>query len=79
MHRAKRGAGRGLRYTRFEDSKQPWQDSRVQPGQDAGQARFADKFAEWPDGESGKQVCQGFLQWGREKSRVARILVKYAP
>src|SRR6266545_2131707 len=66
-------------YTRFEDSKQPWQDSRVQPGQDAGQARFADKFAEWPDGESGKQVCQGFLQWGREKSRVARILVKYAP
>ena len=66
-------------YTRFEDSKQSWQDSRVQPGQDAGQARFADKFAEWPDGDTGKQVCQGFLQWSREKSRVARILVKYAP
>jgi hypothetical protein len=66
-------------YTRFEDSRQPWQDSRVQAGQDAGQARFADKFAEWPDGDAGKQVCQGFLQWNREKSRVARILVKYTP
>jgi len=66
-------------YARFEDSKQSWQESRVQAGQDAGQARFADKFTEWPDGDAGKQVCQGFLQWSREKSRVARILVKYAP
>src|SRR6266571_1348886 len=66
-------------YARFEDSKQSWQESRVQAGQDAGQARFADKFTEWPDGDAGKQVCQGFLQWNRERSRVARILVKYAP
>jgi hypothetical protein len=66
-------------YTRFDDSKQSWQDSRVEAGQDAGQARFAEKFAEWPDSDSGKQVCQGFLQWNREKSRVARILVKYTP
>ena len=25
-----------------------------------------------------KQVCQGFVSWNREKSRLARILVKYA-
>src|SRR5688572_25606074 len=66
-----------LLYTRLEDSKQPWADARVQPGQDAGQARFVDKVFEQPDGEAGKQVCQAFVQWSTEKSRLARILVKY--
>jgi len=65
-------------YVRAEDSKQPWQEARVQAGQDAGQARFAEKFTERPDGEAAKQVCQGFANWSGEKSRVARILVKYA-
>jgi hypothetical protein len=64
-------------YIGFENSKQPWQDSRVQPGQEAGQARFAEKFTERPDGDA-KQVCQGFANWSGEKTRVARILVKYA-
>ena len=66
-----------LLYTRFEDSQQPWPDSRVQGGQDAGQARFVDKFIERPEGEAGKQVCQGFAHWSGEKSRLARIVVKY--
>ena len=65
-------------YVRAEDSKQPWQEARVQGGQDAGQARFAEKFTERPDGDA-KQVCQGFANWSGEKSRIARILVKYAP
>ena len=65
-------------YIGFENSKQPWQDSRVQPGQEAGQARFADKFSERPEGDAAKQVCQGFSNWSSEKSRLARILVKYA-
>jgi hypothetical protein len=65
-------------YVRAEDSKQPWQEARVQAGQDAGQARFAEKFTERPDGDGAKQVCQGFANWGSEKSRLARILVKYA-
>ncbi|HYS51382.1 MAG TPA: hypothetical protein VEM33_05855 [Burkholderiales bacterium] len=65
-------------YVRAEDSKQPWQEARVQAGQDAGQARFAEKFTERPDGDA-KQVCQKFANWGSEKSRIARILVKYAP
>jgi hypothetical protein len=64
-------------YIAPENSKQPWQDSRVQPGQEAGQARFADKFSERPDGDA-KQVCQRFANWSGEKSRIARILVKYA-
>jgi len=66
-----------LLYTRFEDSQAPWADARVQAGQDAGQARFVDKTLERPDGDGVKQVCQAFVNWNREKSRLARILVKY--
>jgi len=67
-----------LLYTRFEDSQAPWADARVQAGQDAGQARFMDKTLERPDGDGAKQVCQAFVNWNRDKSRLARILVKYA-
>ena len=65
-------------YARFEDSRQSWVDSRVQAGQDAGEARFSEKSFERPDDAGAKQVCQGFVSWNREKSRLARILVKYA-
>ena len=65
-------------YTRFEDSRQGWGDSKVQAGQDAGEARFSEKSFERPDDAGAKQVCQGFVSWNREKSRLARILVKYA-
>jgi hypothetical protein len=64
-------------YTRPEDSKQPWQDSRVQPGQDAGQARFTEKSFERPDDGGARQLCQGFADWNSEKPRLARIVVKY--
>ena len=64
-------------YIAFENSKQPWQESRVQPGQEVAEARFAEKFSERPDGDA-KQVCQRFANWSGEKSRIARILVKYA-
>jgi hypothetical protein len=67
-----------LLYTRFEDTQQPWADSRVQPGQDAGGARFVEKAFERPDGDVAKQVCQGFVNWSGEKARLARILVRYA-
>ncbi len=64
-------------YVRAANSKQPWEEARVQAGQDAEQARFAEKFTERHDGDA-KQVCQGFANWSGEKSRIARILVKYA-
>lgn len=66
-------------YTRVEDSQQPWADSRVQAGQDAGKAKFVDKSFERPDGDAAKQVCQGFVNWSGEKARLARILVMYTP
>ncbi len=65
-------------YTKPENSQQSWQDSRVQPGQDAGQARFAEKSFERPDGDGARQICQGFANWSGENSRAARIVVKYA-
>ncbi|HEX9672065.1 MAG TPA: hypothetical protein VGA12_01365 [Burkholderiales bacterium] len=68
-----------LLYTRLEDSQQSWEESRVQAGQDAGMAKFVEKFFERPDGDAAKQVCQGFVNWNGEKARVARILVKYSP
>jgi len=64
-------------YIRSDDPKQPWSEARVQPGQDAGQARFAEKFSERPE-EGAKQVCQGFANWSHERTRIARIVVKYA-
>lgn len=67
-----------LLYTRFEESQQPWAESRVQAGQDAGQAKFVEKFFERPDGDAARQVCQRFVNWSGEKTRLARILVKYA-
>lgn len=66
-----------LLYTRFEDTQQSWADSRVQPGQDAGGARFVEKAFERPDGDAAKQVCQGFVNWNGEKARLARIVVRY--
>jgi len=66
-----------LLYVRAEDSKQTWADARVQAGQEAAQARFAEKFIERTDADSTKQVCQGFANWSGDKSRLARILVRY--
>lgn len=68
-----------LLYTRLEDAQQSWAESRVQAGQDAGLAKFVEKFFERPDGDAAKQVCQGFVNWNGDKARVARILVKYSP
>ena len=65
-------------YTRFQDSQQPWSESAVAPGQDAGQARFQEKYFEQPDGAGTKQVCSRFANWNGEKARLARIVVKYA-
>src|SRR5262249_21066704 len=47
-------------YTKAEDSPQPWDAARVQPGQDAGQAKFVEKFYERADADGSKQICQSF-------------------
>ena len=63
-------------FTRLEDSLQAWPEARVQPGQDAGSAKFVDAFYERAQADA-KEVCQHFVHWNSQKARVARILVKY--
>jgi len=63
-------------FTRLEDSQQSWPESRVQPGQDAGAAKFVDPYFERTQAD-GKEVCQRILHWNGQKARLARILVKF--
>jgi hypothetical protein len=64
-------------YTRLADSETPWSTSRVIAGQESGQARFAEKYAEAPEGPGTKQICQPFAHWSTEHARVARMVVRY--
>ncbi len=63
-------------FTRLDDSTQPWSETRVQLGQDAGAAKFVDVFSERVQAAD-KEVCQRFIHWNSQKARLARILVKY--
>jgi hypothetical protein len=64
-------------FTRSEESLQPWGESRVTTGQDAGNAKFLDGPVERFNTESTKQVCYTFAHWGTDKGRTARIVVRY--
>jgi hypothetical protein len=56
----------------------PWSASRFLPGQEAGQARFAEKYSEGtPEGDT-RQVCQAFTHWSAEHARVVRMIVHYS-
>jgi hypothetical protein len=65
-------------FTRLAESDAPWSTSRLTPGQESGQARFAEKYVESPDGPGTKQICQGFAHWSAEHARVARMMVRYS-
>ena len=64
-------------FTRLEDSTKPWTESRVQPGQDAGGAKFIDAPFERTQAEN-KEICQRFMHWDAQNGRQARIVVKFA-
>ena len=64
-------------YVRAADSDTPWIASRVTPGQETAQARFADEPVEIADDATAKQVCERFVQWSTEHGRVARVVVRY--
>jgi hypothetical protein len=65
-------------YTRSDQTDAPWSTSRVMAGQESGQARFAQKYAELPESPGNKQVCEGFTHWSSEHARVARMVVRYS-
>jgi hypothetical protein len=64
-------------YARPEESRQPWAESRVAPGQDVGHARFAGKPFERPESDQMKQVCTGFSSWDGDQAYSARLVVTF--
>jgi hypothetical protein len=65
-------------FSRLDDTDAPWSASRYLPGQEAGQARFADKYAETAPEAGTRQVCQTFAHWSAEHARMVRVLVRYS-
>jgi hypothetical protein len=64
-------------YARPEESRQPWDESRVAAGQSVGRARFPDKPFERAEAERTKQVCAVFTSWDTEQAYSARLVVQY--
>jgi hypothetical protein len=65
-------------FSRAADSDSPWSASRFLPGQEAGEARFADKYFESAPEAGSREVCQGFAHWSTEHARVVRMIVRYS-
>ena len=65
-------------FSRIAESDAPWSASRLLPGQEAGQARFAEKYTESTPEDGVRQVCQGFSHWSAEHARVVRMIVRYS-
>jgi hypothetical protein len=64
-------------FSRAVDSNATWDASRLLPGQESGQARFAAEYSEGAPEGGMRQVCQGFVQWS-DRARVVRMIVRYS-
>lgn len=65
-------------FSRRADEETPWSSSRYLPGQEAGEARFADKYSETTPEAGTRQVCQTFAHWSADHARMVRVLVRYS-
>lgn len=65
-------------FSRFTDSDTPWSADRFVPGQESGQARFAEKYSQSAPEGGTQQVCQLFTHWSAEHARSVRMIVRYA-
>jgi hypothetical protein len=65
-------------FSRPAGADTPWNASRFLPGQEAGQARFADKYSEGTPEDGTRQVCEAFTHWSAEHARVVRMIVHYS-
>ena len=65
-------------FARLADADTPWSASRFLPGQESGQARFAEKYAEGAPEAGTRQVCQAFSNWSADHARTVRITVRYS-
>jgi hypothetical protein len=65
-------------FSRLLEAQTPWGASRLLPGQESGQARFAEKYSESAPEAGTRQVCQVFAHWSAEHARVVRVIVRYS-
>jgi len=65
-------------FSRPADADTPWSASRFLPGQESGEARFAEKYSETAAEAGTRQVCQAFTHWSPEHARAVRVLVRYS-
>jgi hypothetical protein len=65
-------------FSRIDTTDTPWSAARFLPGQESGQARFAEKYAETAPEGGTRQVCQTFAHWDAGHARVVRVLVRYS-
>jgi hypothetical protein len=65
-------------FSRPADADTPWDTSRFLPGQEAGQARFAEKYSEGAPESGTRQVCQTFSHWSADHGRAVRVVVRYS-
>jgi len=65
-------------FARLADADAPWSASRFLQGQESGQARFAEKYAEGAPEAGSRQVCQAFANWSVDHARTVRITVRYS-
>jgi hypothetical protein len=65
-------------FSRPADSDAPWGASRLLPGQESGQARFAETYSESAADAGMRQVCQGFAHWSADHARIVRVVVRYS-
>jgi pilus assembly protein FimV len=65
-------------FSRPADSDVPWSASRFLPGQESGQARFAEKYSQSAPEGGTQQVCQGFTHWSADHARLVRMIVRYS-
>lgn len=65
-------------FSRVADTDAAWDASRFLPGQEAGQARFAEKYSESAPESGSRQVCQSFAHWSADHARTVRVVVRYS-
>ncbi len=63
-------------FSRLTDSDAPWSANRFVPGQESGQARFAEKYSQSAPEGGTQQVCQVFAHWSAEHARSVRMILR---
>src|SRR5207248_1685758 len=56
-------------FSRLADSDAPWSANRFVPGQESGQARFAEKYSQSTPAGPTQQVSQAFTHWSARHAR----------